>query len=135
MEEAEQGKQILWTPTITIITILMAVLLVVTAYYSFVLNLSWCLGLGIIYGVTLAFSYYYDYQRKRAFSILYVVQVAVLFVIIMVFLWFQALLGPYPFYSDYLALAFSMLFAGGMFGIPVYRYSKIKPKLVEEPES
>jgi hypothetical protein len=135
MEEKEQEKQRLWTPPTAILTILMSILFVITAYYSFVLNLFWCVGLGVIYGITLAFGYYYDSQRKRQFSILYVVQAAVLFVIIMVFLWLQALFGPYPFYTDYLALAFSMLFAGGLFGIPVYRYAKIKRKSVTEPES
>ncbi|MFX1510829.1 MAG: hypothetical protein ACFFBR_11050 [Promethearchaeota archaeon] len=135
MQDIENGKQNLWTPTIIILTVSMGVLFGITTYYSYLLNLLWCVGLGIIYGITFAFSYFFNTQRKRSFSVLRIVQVVVLFVIIAIFLWLQALVGPYPFYADYLALAFSMLFAGGLFGIPVYRYSKIKLKSLEEPGS
>jgi hypothetical protein len=133
MNEKTDSEQKLWTPSIIILTILMLVLFLLTIYFGFLFNLLWTLGLGLIYGISLAFSYYYDTYKKSSISLMYVVQAAVVFIIILVFVWLQGIYGPHPFGYDYLILAFSMLFAGGMFGIPVYRYTKIKPKpLVKE---
>ncbi len=135
MEEPEGKKQRLWTPTFVILTILMAVLFCVMVYYGLIFNLLWCVGLGLFYGITLAFSYYYDTRRKQSISLMYVIQAAVVFAIILIFVRLQGIFGPDPFGYDYLILAFSMLFAGGMFGIPAYRYSKFNPKPAPETKT
>ncbi|MFX1576514.1 MAG: hypothetical protein ACFFCF_05030 [Promethearchaeota archaeon] len=135
MTETTVSAQKLWIPSIIIFTLLMLVLFLLTIYFGFLLNLLWTLGLGLIYGISLAFSYYYDTYKKPSISLMYVVQAAVVFIIILVFVWVQGIYGPHPFGYDYLILAFSMLFAGGMFGIPVYQYTKIKRKsLVKEDD-
>ncbi len=121
-------KQRLWTPTILVLTILMLILFFLTFYFGYVLNLLWCVGLGLIYGVTLGFSYYYEIRRRPSISLLYITQAAVIFIIIMAFVRFQSIFGPHSFGYDYFILASSMLFAGGVFGIPAYRYARIKPK-------
>lgn len=126
MTETIDSKQKFWTPPILILTILMLVLFLLTIYFGFLLNLTWTLGLGLVYGISLAISYYYDTYKKTSISLMYVVQAAVVFIIILVFVRLQGIYGPHPFGYDYLILAFSMLFAGGMFGIPAYRYTKIK---------
>ena len=135
MNEIKEPKPNLWTSTILIATLIMVILFVVTAYIGFTLNLLWCVGLGLFYGIALAFSYYFDSRKKQSISLMYVIQAAVVFVIILIFVWLQRVSGPNPYGFDYLILAFSMLFAGGMFGIPAYRYSKIKLKAAQETES
>ena len=135
MNETNLSGKKMWTPTLLISTVLMLVFFIITTYFGFLYNLLWCVGLGIFYGLTLAFSYYFDTRKKRSISLMYVVQAAVVFAIILIFVRLQSIYGPNPFGFDYLILAFSMLFAGGMFGIPVYRFAQIKLKLETESET
>jgi len=134
MNEAHSPEKKLWTASTIFLTIFMCMSFIVTFYFSLIYNLLWCVGLGFFYGVTLAFSYYYDTRKKQSISLIYVIQAAVVFAIIIVFVRLQGIFGPNAFGYDYLVLAFSMLFAGGMFGIPAYRYAKIKPQLTAESE-
>jgi hypothetical protein len=135
MDVTQSSKEKLWTRPTIFLTIFMLVLFLVTTYFGFIFDLFWCVGLGLIYGISLAVSYYFDARREQAIRLMYVIQAAVVFVIILVFVYFQAIFGANPFGYDIFVLAFAALFAGGMFGIPVYRYAKIKPKQARESET
>ena len=126
MEESENTKMKLWTPTILILTILMISLFLITAYYGYILNLLWALGLGLIWGVTSTISYYLSSQRKQTFRLVYVFQAVIGLGVILGFVYFQSILGPNPLLHDILILAFSAVFSGGMIGIPAYKYVKVK---------
>lgn len=112
----------------------MVILFLVTIYFGYILGLLWSVALGLIYGVSLGVSYYFYGRRERAIRFLYVIQTVAVFVVLLVFVFLQAILGVHPFGYDILLLAFSALFTGGMVGIPIYRYAKIKPKPAAEPE-
>ncbi len=116
----------IWSPTIIILTITMLILFIITAYFGFISGLLWAVSLGVLYGILLALSYHIELRKKRRFNILYIVQAASVFIIIMIFVGMQRIFGPSPYAWDYFVLAFSMLFAGGLMGIPVVRYTRIK---------
>ncbi len=135
MEESENSKKKLWTPTILLLTIIMVSLLLITIYYGYVLNLLWASGLGLIWGATSATSYYFSSQRKQAFRLIYILQAVIGLGVILAFVYFQAILGPTPLHLDILVMAFSAVFTGGMLGIPAYKYSKIKTKTTIESQT
>ena len=126
MDESENTVMKLWTPTILILTIIMISLFLITTYYGYILNLLWASGLGLIWGITSAISYYFSSQRKQTFRLVYVFQAVIGLSVILGFVYFQAILGPNPFLLDILVLAFSAVFSGGMIGIPANKYAKVK---------
>lgn len=132
MEESESKKQKLWTATILILTIIMLCLFLVITYFGYVLNLLWASGLGLIWGLTSAASYYFYSQRQQTFRLIYIIQAVIGLSILLAFVYFQAVLGPNPYLFDVFIIAFSAVFSSGMLGIPAYRYSKIKPKSKDE---
>lgn len=125
-ENQTTGKQRVWTPIVIIVTIIMLVLFFITTYFGYITGVEWVLPLGIAYGLITAIAYYFDTRSKRRIGLLYVTQAAAVFVIILFFVRLQAIFGPNALLIDYLVLGFSMLFAAGFFGIPVYRYTRIR---------
>jgi hypothetical protein len=135
MEESEKSEQKLWTPTILLLTMIMVGFLLVTIYNGYILNLLWASGLGFIWGATSAASYYFSSQRKQTFRLIYILQAVIGLGVILAFVYFQAILGPNPFLLDILVMAFSAVFAGGMLGIPAYKYAKIKTETTAESQT
>ena len=134
MEESANKNQQLWTLGIIILMIIMAVLLLITIYFGYILNLLWALGLGLIWGIGAALTFSLSQRRKGSYRLNYVIQAILSFAVILTFVTLQGIFGAHPQLFDILVLAFTATFSGGLLMLPFYKYSRIKSKSSAESE-
>jgi hypothetical protein len=101
----------------------------VVAVFAFLNNLLWAVAAGLVYVLAFPLIFLVDYKTKRNVLAIYAVQIFFFFIILYVFITFQAIYGSPVLYWDIYVFAFTMFFAGGVLAIFLYRI--YRPLLVK----
>ncbi len=116
---------------ILVLLILFSVVVIFAVFNS----LLWAVGAGLVYVLAFPLIFLVDYKTKRNVLAIYAVQIFFFFIILYVFIIFQALYGSPVLYWDIYVFAFTMFFAGGVLAIVLYRiYRPILIKKAIEAE-